>query len=172
MYATGVKLLGKYIKKNVIFKYGFNLAPMYRRTTGRVKNVSEDLLTINIKIPLNYKNRNYVGSMFGGSMASATDPVFMVQLINILGDKYVVWDKEATIKFKRPARETAYATFHFSPDEIEKIKADVAQKNEINLIKEVNITDKTGEVVFAQIIKTIYVADKSHFKQKRKSKKQ
>jgi len=170
MYATGAKLLGKYLKKNVIFKYGFNLAPMYRRTTGRVMFVSEDLMTIKIKIPLSYKNSNYVGSMFGGSMTSATDPIFMVQLINVLGDDYVVWDKEATIKFKRPAKETAYASFHFSAEEIENIKADVAKKDEINVVKEVNITDKTGKVVFAKLVKTIYVADKTHYKEKRKSK--
>ncbi|RLD86824.1 MAG: DUF4442 domain-containing protein [Bacteroidetes bacterium] len=170
MYATGAKLLGRYLKKNIIFKYGFNLAPMYRRTTGKVKYVSEDLMTINIKIPLSYKNSNYVGSMFGGSMTSATDPIFMVQLINILGDDYVVWDKEATIKFRRPVKETAYANFLFSPEEIEKIKSDVANKDEINVVKEVNITDKTGKVVFAKLIKTIYVADKSHFKKKRNSK--
>ena len=164
MYATGAKLLGRYLKKNIIFKYGFNLAPMYRRTTGKVKYVSEDLMTINIKIPLSYKNSNYVGSMFGGSMTSATDPIFMVQLINILGDDYVVWDKEATIKFRRPVKETAYANFLFSPEEIEKIKSDVANKDEINVVKEVN------KVVFAKLIKTIYVADKSHFKKKRNSK--
>ncbi len=170
MYATSVKLLGKYLKKNVIFKYGFNLVPMYRRTTGRVMFVSEDLMTIKIKIPLSYKNSNYVGSMFGGSMTSATDPIFMVQLINILGDNYIVWDKESTIKFKRPAHEAAYANFNFSTTEIEKIKADVAGKNEINVIKEVNITDKTGKLVFARLVKTIYVADKTYFKEKRKLK--
>ncbi|RLD85333.1 MAG: DUF4442 domain-containing protein, partial [Bacteroidetes bacterium] len=54
--------------------------------------------------------------------------------------------------------------------EIEKIKSDVANKDEINVVKEVNITDKTGKVVFAKLIKTIYVADKSHFKKKRNSK--
>jgi len=170
MYATGTKFLSKYLKKNTIFKYGFNLAPMYRRTTGKITFVSEDLMSIKIKIPLNYRNSNYVGSMFGGSMTSATDPIFMVQLINILGDDYVVWDKEATIKFKRPVKETAYASFLFLPEEIKKIKTDVATNKEINVVKSVNITDKTGKVVFAKLIKTIYIADKKHYKEKRKIK--
>ncbi len=168
MYATGVKLLSKFLKKKVIFKYGFNLAPMYRRTNGRVIFVSDDLMTIDIKIPLNFKNRNYVGSMFGGSISSATDPVFMVQLINILGDDYVVWDKEATINFKRPAKETAFASFTFTPDEIDTIKTDVAANKEINVVKQVNITDKNRKVVFAKLTKTIYVADKEFYKAKRR----
>ena len=69
---------------------------MYRRSTGKVIKVSEDLLFVKIKIPISYKNRNFVGSIFGGSLFSATDPLFMIQLMNILGDNYVVWDKDAT----------------------------------------------------------------------------
>ncbi len=100
MNASGAKFPGRFIKKSLLFKYRFKLSHAYRRSTGNVFFVSEDLTTIKVKIPLNYKNRNYVGSMYGGSMSSATDPIFMVQLINILGDDYVVWDKEATIKFQ------------------------------------------------------------------------
>jgi len=36
---------------------------------------------------------------------------FLVQLINLLVDKYIVWDKSATIKFKRPTKEDLYAQF-------------------------------------------------------------
>jgi|TARA_B110000967_G_C18846531_1_gene542280 acyl-CoA hydrolase len=60
---------------------------------------------VKVRIKLSYKNSNYVGSIFGGSLLSATDPILMVQLINILGNKHVVWDKAAAIKFKRPAKE-------------------------------------------------------------------
>ncbi len=81
----------KFVSRHKLFKYGFNLSPMYRRTTGRLIDVSADLLHITIKIPLSYKNRNYVNSVFGGSMFSAVDPIPMVQLIYLLGDDYVVW---------------------------------------------------------------------------------
>tara|TARA_B110000240_G_C13483785_1_gene446463 strand:+ start:476 stop:664 length:189 start_codon:yes stop_codon:yes gene_type:complete len=60
---------------------------------------------VKVRIKLSYKNSNYVGSIFGGSLLSATDPILMVQLINILGNKHVVWDKAAAIKFKRLAKE-------------------------------------------------------------------
>lgn len=170
MYATLTKYLTKVFKKKTIFRYGFNISPMYRRSTGRIVSVSDDILKVQIKIPLSYKNSNYVGSIFGGSLFSATDPVFMVQLINILGNDYVVWDKESTIKFKRPAKETVYAVFHFTTEEIEKIKEDVAEKKEIDIIKELDITNKEGSKVIAEVSKTIYVADKSYFKNKRKKK--
>ena len=125
MYAKGFQILNRFLKKHLIFKDGFNLLPMYRRTTGRIAAISEDLLMVKVKIPLSYKNRNYAGSIFGGSLFSATDPIFMVQLINILGNDYIVWDKSAKINYRRPARESVFATFSFRQEEIDKIKADV-----------------------------------------------
>jgi len=171
MYATLANFFEEFLKKKTIFKYGFNLAPMYRRSTGRVYFVSDDLLSVKIKIPLSYKNRNFVGTIFGGSLSSATDPVYMIQLMNILGKNYVVWDKEATIKFKRPANETAYADFSFTEGEITQIKSDISQNKELNLIKELSITNKDKSVKFAELIKTIYIADKSYYKEKRSAKK-
>lgn len=170
MYAQLSKFLSKFLTKRQIFKYGFNISPMYRRSTGRIYFVSEDLFTVKVKIPLSYKNRNYVGSIFGGSLLSAADPVYMVQLINILGDDYVVWDKAASIRFKRPAKETAYAEFSFNEKEIEQLKENVKQKREVDMIKELNITNKDGSVVFCELLKTIYVADKVYYKEKRNKK--
>ena len=108
----------KYIGKDKLFKYGFNLLPMYRRSTGRLTEVSEGLLTIKIKIPLSYKNRNYVNSIFGGSLFSVVDPIPTVQWINIIGDEYVVWDKSSQVFFKRPAKENVYAEFNYTLDEV------------------------------------------------------
>ena len=170
MYATAFKFLEKFFSKAFLFKYGFNYSPMYRRSTGRVYYISEDLLQAKVKIPLSYKNINYVGSIYGGSLSSATDPIYMIQLMHILGDAYVIWDKAATIRFKRPARETAHANFNFSTEEIEQIKRDIIQQKEIDLTKEVSLTNKDGSVVFAEVSKVIYIADKAYYKEKRKAK--
>ncbi|WP_272148771.1 DUF4442 domain-containing protein [Tenacibaculum aiptasiae] len=170
MYAAISNILKKFFKKSTIFKYGFNISPMYRRSTGKVLSVSDDLLSVQVKIPISYKNRNYVGSIFGGSLFSATDPVFMVQLINILEDSYVVWDKKAEIKFKRPAKENSYVDFTFTEEEITEIKERVKKEKEIDLIKEIKITNKDASTVYAEVSKTIYIADKDYYKNKRKKK--
>lgn len=167
MYAKIQKVLEKFMSKSSIYKYGFNLSPMYRRSTGKIINVSDDLLSVKIRIKLSYKNSNYVGSIFGGSLFSATDPIFMIQLLNILDSNYVVWDKAATIKFKRPARETCFVDFIFTLDEIEQIKKVVAEKKEIDFVKNIVITNKDTTVVFAEVSKTIYIADKTYYKEKR-----
>lgn len=157
------------MSESKLFKVGFNLSPMYRRSTGRLIEVSEDLLKVKIRIPLSYKNRNYVGTIYGGSLYSATDPIYMVQLINILGKDYVIWDKSAEIKYKRPAKSVAYATFEFTKQEIENIKKRVTKENEFDLVKELLITGPNDEV-YCELSKVLYVADKTYFKNKRKLK--
>jgi len=160
----------KYIGKNKMFKYGFNLSPMYRRSTGRITTVSKDLMNIQIKLPISYKNRNYVNSIFGGSLFSSVDPIPMVQLMNIIGDEYIIWDKSAEIFFKRPAKEHLYAEFIYTDEEIEKIKNRVKTENEIEIIKTTTLTDKQKSKVYCEVRKTIYIADKSYFKNKRSKK--
>lgn len=158
----------KFIGKPRLFKYGFNLSPMYRRSTGRIINVSEDFLNVQIKLPINYKNRNYVNSIFGGSMFSAVDPIPMVQLMNLLDDNYIVWDKSAEIFFKRPAKENLYADFNYTQNELEDIKEKVDLENEIEIVKTTRLTNKDKSIVFCEVKKRIYIADKSYFKNKRK----
>lgn len=153
-----------------IYKYGFNFSPMYKRTTAKIISVSDDLQEVKIKIPISYKNKNYAGSIFGGSLFSATDPIYMIQLIQILGNNYVVWDKSASIKYRRPAKKTAYASFSFTDDEIEAIRLEVAHKKEITVEKELAITDQDN-TIFADVFKTLYVADKQFYKEKLKQKR-
>lgn len=167
MYRTLSNIAERFFTDAQIYKYGFNWSPMYRRSTGKIINVSEDLHDIKIKIPLSWKNRNYVGSIFGGSMLSATDPIYMIQLMKILGKDYVVWDKAATIKYKRPGKETLFCEFTFTRQEIVNIKKDVENKGEIDIIKTPNIVTK-DDVIIAELSKTIYVATKTFYKEKRK----
>lgn len=160
----------KFVSYHLLFKYGFNWSPMYRRTTAKVVKVTPDLSEIIVKLPLSWKNRNYVGTIFGGSMFAAVDPIPMVQLINLLGDDYVVWDKSAEIKFKRPASQNLYAHFIVDQEEIDEIKTRVAQENEIEILKLTALKDKDGQKEFCVVTKTIYIADKSYYKKKRRLK--
>ncbi|WP_394751000.1 DUF4442 domain-containing protein [Spongiimicrobium salis] len=160
----------KYIPKHKFFKYGFNFSPMYRRSTGRVISASENLFEVSVKIPISWKNKNYVNSIFGGSMFSAVDPIPMVQLINIIGEEYVVWDKSATIRFKRPAKEHLYADFLYTVEEIKEIQERVQQENEIEIVKTTVLTNKNKSTIYCEVQKTLYIAKKSYYKAKRNKK--
>ena len=171
MYQTLSRLAKTYFpnKAHLLFKFFFNISPMYRRSTGRVVAVNPGFWTVDIKIPLSYKNRNYAVTIFGGSLFSATDPIYMVQLIQIIGTDYIVWDKASKVKFKRPANAEAFANFQFEKSEVEQLKKCVTEENEVDLIKMVEIRNAEGKV-FCEIEKTIYVTSKKYYKEK-KSKK-
>lgn len=161
----------RFFSDSQIYKYGFNWSPMYRRTTARLIDVSEDLHYVKIRIPINWKNRNYAGSIFGGSMLSATDPIYMIQLIQILGDDFVVWDKTANVKYKRPAKETIFGEFVFSETEIQTIKQQLLEQDELEITKDMTLENAKNQI-FAEISKTIYIANKSYYKEKLKRRQQ
>jgi len=171
-YQTLMGTASKYISHATVFKMGFNLSPMYRRSTARVMHVSEDLLNITIKLPISWKNKNYVDSIFGGSMFAAVDPFPMVQLMNIIGNDYVVWDKSAEIFFRRPAKEDLYANFSYTLPELEEIKQRVMNEHEIEIIKTTQLTNKDKSIVFCEVRKTIYIADKESYKKKMAMRKE
>src|SRR5271155_5915288 len=86
-----------------------NLVPAYFGTGGRLTYIADDWREVRVEIPLTVRTRNYVGTIFGGSMYGAVDPIYMLMLIRRLGPDYLVWDKAATIEFKKPGRETLHA---------------------------------------------------------------
>jgi acyl-coenzyme A thioesterase PaaI-like protein len=143
-----------------IERWKFNLFPAYRGSGGRIIYIGDDYRTIRVKLPLNWRTRNYVGTIYGGSIYAAIDPIYMLMLIKILGGGYVVWDKAAMIRFKRPGKETLFAEFALTQEEIDEIKAKLVTEKSIDRIYNVELADKNGKV-HALIEKTLYIAKKA-----------
>mgnify|MGYP001313782662 FL=1 len=139
------------------FRWGFNLFPAYRGTGGRVTYISEDWRDVSVKIPLSWRTRNYVGTIYGGSIYGAVDPIYMLMLIRILGPEYVIWDKAAAIRFKKPGKSTLYADFALSTAEIDEIKRLAETERSIDRVYNLELKDKNS-VVHAFIEKTIYIS--------------
>lgn len=170
IYQKMMQFGSRFTKAHHLFRLGFNLSPMYRRSTARLTHVSPDFSEVRMRLPISYKNRNYANTIFGGSMFAAVDPIPMVQLINILGPSYIVWDKSAEIYFRRPAREDLFAIFYFTPEELADIRSKVAQQNEIEFVKVTQLTNQAQDTVYCEVRKTIYIAQKSFYQQKKKQK--
>jgi hypothetical protein len=85
---------------------------------------------------------------------------------HILGTQYVVWDKSASIRFKRPARKTLYAKYTISDEKIAEIKQCVLKNKEIDVPFTLKWQDTEG-VVYAEIERLVYIADKSFYENKR-----
>jgi acyl-coenzyme A thioesterase PaaI-like protein len=142
-----------------LMRWGFNWFPAYRGTGGRIDYIARDLREIRIRVPLSRRTRNYVGTIFGGSMFGAVDPVYMVMLIRALGRDYVVWDKEATIRFRRPGRTTLYARFVLDDAELDAIRDALTRAPAVDRVYTVELKDVEG-TVHAVIEKTIHVRKK------------
>jgi hypothetical protein len=137
----------------------FNFFPAYRGTGGRIAYISGDWLYVRVKLPLSWRTRNYVGTIYGGSIYASVDPIYMLMLMKILGPGYIVWDKAAKIRFRKPGKDTLYVDFNLSQDEIDEIKRLAANAKSVDRIYNVELKDKNG-VVHAQIEKTLYIAKK------------
>ena len=137
----------------------FNFFPAYRGTGARVVYIAADYRRIRVKIPLSWRTRNYVGTIYGGSLYAGIDPIYMLMLIKVLGRGYIVWDKSAKIRFKRPGRETLFAEFLLNEAEIDEIKRLLETEKSVNRVYNIELVDKRGKV-HAIVEKTLYIARK------------
>ena len=106
----------------VVSKFMINHYSPYRGAGITIETIDMDNYHIRVKMPLTRKNRNIVGTHFGGSLYSMVDPFYMLILMHHLGHKYIVWDKSASINFLSPGRSTVYADIQISATEIAEIK--------------------------------------------------
>ncbi len=155
--------------KTAIFRRLMNLYPSYWGSGGRVKFIAKDWKEAHIQLRLNWRTRNYVGTIFGGSLYAAADPMLMIQWIRILGKDYVVWDKSAALRFKRPGKGRLRMRFLIEDQQIEAIKNIVAEKGEYSFTEQLQWIGADNKV-FAEVEKEIYIATKAHYKAKRKAK--
>ncbi|MBD3276058.1 MAG: DUF4442 domain-containing protein [Candidatus Marinimicrobia bacterium] len=141
--------------KSKWFRLKFNLFPAYRRTGGRITYISRDLQEVRIKLPLNWKTRNYSGTLFGGSIYAAVDPVIPMIFVKNLGKPYTVWLKDASIDYIRQGRTTLHGTFKVSEQQLEEVRADCHSGNAVYKEYTSHLVDES-ETVCAEIIQTIY----------------
>lgn len=136
-----------------------NLYPPYLGAGVRVRP-APDLRTFEVRMKVRFWNRNYVGTAFGGSLYAMCDPFFMLILIEALGRDYVVWDKAAAIRFRRPGRGTMKATFHIPQERIDEIRAAADAGGKVEPVFIVEVFDELGELV-ADVEKLLYVRRKT-----------
>ena len=133
--------------------------PPYLGAGVRVKKMSKDFRSIEVEMKLRFWNTNYVGTQFGGSLYSMTDPFYMLMLMQNLGRDYIVWDKAATIRFKRPGTGRVRAHFKLSQEQIEAIRSQADRDPKVEPTLMVQVIDDSG-VVVAEVEKLLYVRRK------------
>ena len=138
-------------------RWRFNLFPAYRGTGARVTYIAGDWQEIRITLPLSWRTRNYVGTIFGGSLYGAADPFYMIMLIKLLGSQYTVWDKAAAIRFRRPGRSTLEAQFLITAEIVDSIRAELVQVSKVDRVFSVELRSADG-TVHALVEKTVHIS--------------
>ena len=95
-------------------RLGMNLWPPFLGAGIRVRHIAEDWSEVIVDLRHGLMNRNYVGTHYGGSLFSMTDPFYALMLMHLLGERYLVWDQAASIEFVAPGRGTVTARFALS----------------------------------------------------------
>ncbi|MEU8875410.1 MULTISPECIES: DUF4442 domain-containing protein [Streptomyces violaceusniger group] len=138
-----------------------NWWPPYLFAGVRVVHLAEDWSGARVRLRLRRFNSNYVGTHFGGSLFSMSDPFWMLLVMRRLGRDYIVWDKAGEIDFVSPGRGDVFADFKLTEERLEEIREATADGGKALPWFENEVVAADGTVV-ARVRKQLYVRRKHH----------
>jgi hypothetical protein len=146
------------MKKPFLLRF-INIWPPMLGAGIRVQWLDPEMRAVDVTMKLRRWNKNFVGTHYGGSLYSMADPFFMVMLIQNLGREYIVWDKAATIRFRKPGRGMVKAQFRLTEAVLEDIRTRLETQEKYEPTFRVQIKDEAGEVI-AEVEKLLYIRRK------------
>lgn len=146
--------------KTKFLRWRFNWYPAFRRTGAHVVFMAEDMLEIKVRVPLNRATRNLHGTIYGGAMYAAVDPLHAVIVAAHLGPDYHVWMKSARIDFKRPGRSDLFAHARVHRHELDEIRAALVRHHKLDRDFSLSLADAAGEVS-AHFTLTVHIRRRS-----------
>jgi hypothetical protein len=145
--------------KRRLFLCAINLWPPFLGAGIRVKNIQPDWRAVDVEMKLRFWNANYVRTHFGGSLFAMTDPFYMLMLLENLGRGYIVWDKAATIRFRKPGKGKVRAEFRLTEERINEILETLKTQEKAEPTFLVTVKDKDN-IVVADVEKVLYIKKK------------
>jgi hypothetical protein len=118
-----------------------------------------DMKSAVVEMKLRPWNQNFVGTHYGGSLYSMTDPFYMLMLISNLGNDYIVWDKAAHIRFRKPGKGKVRAEFRLTDTQLVDIREQLRTLPKYEPTFLVEVKDEYGEVV-AEVQKLLHIRKK------------
>jgi len=146
-------------KTSLALRRWINLWPPFLGMGVRIRRIAPDMKAVDVEVKLRFWNANYVGTHFGGSLFAMTDPFYMLMLMANLGSDYIVWDKAATIRYRKPGKGTVRAEFRLSDSQIDDIREKLKALPKYEPVFSVEVKDEAG-VVIAEVEKVLHVRKK------------
>lgn len=114
---------------------------------------------VDVKIAKSLLNKNYNGSIFGGTIYAATDPFYALlfdQLLQRAGFKVRVWLKSASIQYLKPGRASLYFTINITDDMLNEAITALNTSGKFVKAYPMEITNADGEIC-ATVMNEVYV---------------
>ena len=152
-----LKLLGG--SQTHALRRGVNLWPPFLGMGIRVQRIAPDMKSIDVEMKLRWWNANYVGTQFGGSLFAMTDPFYMLMLMANLGRDYIIWDKAASIRYRKPGKGAVRAEFRLTDAQLDDIREKLTTLPKYEPTFKVEVKDQQGTVI-AEVDKLLHVRRK------------
>ena len=124
-----------------------------------VKEIHPEFLHMHLRVKRSLLTRNPAGTTFGGTIFSATDPLYALMLSSALerrGLNIVVWLKHAKIDYLKPAATTLDIHVDLPSEVVDEAMQVVSSGEKYIRSFEILLTDASGEIC-AKVENQVYV---------------
>lgn len=116
---------------------------------------------VDVKIRRSIMNRNSNGSIFGGTIFAATDPLYALlfgQLMRKRGFRTIVWLKSAHIQYLKPAMTSLRISVRITDEQVKEVEDTLRTVGKFVKVYAIELVDKNGEVC-ALAENEVYIRD-------------
>ncbi len=142
------------------FFYLWNFWPPFFGAGIKIDSVSADFMRVRMRLKKRFWNRNLVGTQYGGSIYSMVDPIYMAMLLQHLRKDCIVWDKSASVRFRKPGKSDLLAEFELTSQDLAGIRLRLESEPKIDWERQILIKDTEGNTV-AEVNKIIHIRKKN-----------
>ena len=157
------KFLKNLADKPEFMRRAMNFYAPLRGASIHVHRISANFAEVEVHMPLNRRNKNIMGTHFGGSLYAMADPFFMLILMKRLGNRYHVWDQEANVRFVAPGKSLVKGVYRVDDQALAAIRLQAEGGEKVLHTFEVDIVHEDGSVV-AHVSKVLYIRLKKQYR--------
>jgi acyl-coenzyme A thioesterase PaaI-like protein len=126
-----------------------NLYPPFLVQGIRVARLSTDFRRATIRVRRGLLTRNLNGSVFGGTIYAAADPIYAVMYWQVMAHRGIraqAWLKSATVRYLRPATTSLTYAFELQDEDVEQAVEALAREGRFARSHRVEAVDRQGQV--------------------------
>ncbi len=130
-------------------KWLINAYPPFIFNRIKIQEFGKDYRSCKVRIKKSFWNRNMNGTIFGGSLFSASDPFYAIlywQIFERKGYKVQTWLKSAQIQYLKPADKDLFLSFNLTENEIAEAEQSLLNTGRYKKIHEIPYVSKEGDV--------------------------